>query len=101
MIVDLPPHAIDLPVYLSRKLLMSCRPHFLRFMRKYCQWGLQAVRKVAGLCDCPRHPALTVVEQCIELINDGLYLGRIGATDTPVNAFMHSCKAIAQAIDGR
>lgn len=48
MIVDLPPHAIDLLIYLCGKLLMSCRSHLLRLVRQHRQRRLQAMRKIAA-----------------------------------------------------
>jgi hypothetical protein len=95
VIVDLPPHAIDLLIYLCGKLLLSCRSHLLRLVRQHRQRRLQAMRKIAGLCYCARHAPLALVKQRVQLVDDRLHLYRISAADARVNAFVHGREAVA------
>ncbi len=67
--VDLPPHALDLLIDLRGKLPMSCRARLLRLVRQHCQWRLQAMREVAGLCDGARDAPLALVEQRVEVVD--------------------------------
>ncbi len=88
VIVDLPAHAIDLLIDLRRKLGVSCRPHLLRLVRQHRQRRLQAMRQIAGLGHRVRHAPLALVKQCVQLIDCRLYLRRISAGDSRLNAFV-------------
>jgi hypothetical protein len=62
VVVDLPPHALDLLIDLCGELLMSCRSHLLRLVRQHRQRRLQAMRQVAGFCDGARYAPLALLE---------------------------------------
>ena len=83
VIVDLPPHALDLLRRARRA--SSCvagRRGALGLLRQHGERRLQAVREIAGLGDRAAARARSrCVEQRIQIVDERLHLGRIAAVD--------------------
>jgi hypothetical protein len=77
VIVDLPPHAINLLIDFRSKLLMSCRSRLLRLVRQHRKGRLQTMREIAGFRDGARDTPLALVEQRVQVIDQRLDLRRI------------------------
>ena len=62
VIVNLPPHTVDLLIDFCRKLTVSCHSRLLRFVSQHGQRRFQTMGEIAGLCDCARHALFAVFE---------------------------------------
>ncbi len=73
----------------------------LGFVRQDGERGLQTVREVAGSRDRALHGLLAVVEQEVQVVDEWLHFGGVGAVDEAFTPLMYSGQSQAQAIDVR
>ena len=101
VIVDLPPHAIDLLLNGGSNLRLAGSPRPLRFVRNDGKRRLQAVRQVARLCHRAADGLLPLVEQRVEIVDERLHFCRVIALDAPLAALVQFDKARAKVADRR
>ena len=84
VVVHLAAHPLDLLVDGRGEIGLAGRPGVRRFLAQHRERRLQAVREVAGLRHRARQRAFAVIEQRVELVDQRLHLGGIGAFDPPL-----------------
>jgi hypothetical protein len=101
VVVDLPPHPIDLLHDPRADVVVTVRLGAFGLLREHGKRRFQAVREVARLGDRARHDALAVGEQRIQIVDERLHLRRIRPAQLAVHAFAHVGETVAHAIERR
>ena len=86
VIVDLPPHPLDLLAHRLREIGVAERRRALGFLRQHGQRRLQPVREIARLGDGAAHRTRLMFEQRVEIVDQRLDLARIVAGHLPRGA---------------
>jgi hypothetical protein len=101
VVLDLPPHALDLLPDLGGELGMPGGCGTLRFLRQYGERRLQPVGEVRRFADGPLNLLIPVVEQRVQIVDERLHFGGISPFHTTVDPRVDAGQPGAQVRDRR
>jgi len=101
MIVNLPPHAIDLLADGIRQRGLARGPRAIRFVRQHRERGLEPMSEIARLDLRAVHVGIVRVEQRIQVRDQRLHLGRVVPLEPCRAPGVHVAEPDPQARDRR
>jgi hypothetical protein len=99
VVVDLPPHSINLLLYGRRHLRVAGSPRSLCLVSNDRERCLQPVRQVACFGDRAAHRPLTLVQERVQIVDEWLHFRRVASLDTPIPSSVKLDKTGAQVAD--
>ncbi len=100
VIVDLPAHPLDLRADDGRGLVLAGRGQALGLLAQDREGGLDAVSQVAGLGDGALHELRPVIEEGVEVIDQGLHFLRVTPFEALLPALAHRGEVGLQLAEG-
>jgi hypothetical protein len=101
MIVNLPAHALHLQANHGRHFVLTRSLSAVSFLGQHSQRSFQSVGKVAGFGQRPPHDPLTVFQQGIEIVHQGLDFDWICSFDPAAGAIPQAQQLFAQTAKGQ
>ena len=89
VVLDLPPHPLDLLGHRRRELGLAGGRGAVRLVRQHRERRLEAVREIAGLGDRAAHRLLLVGEQRVQVGDERLDFGGIAPFDAAGGPALH------------
>ena len=99
VVVDLPPHAIDLLLDRLRQLAVTGGAGALRFLRQHRERCLETVREIAGLRDRAPHGVIAVLEKRVQIGDERLDFGRIAPGDLMLPSVANGSQLRAHVVE--